>query len=221
MFDEINNEPEDVFANTDAVAPQIISPTQSAPEVLPQPQPIMATTPLIASSPILSAPTSGIEDRAAQLQSKNKAFPIKAVLFFVAIVVVIVLAYFLSRRILNSRTPITPEAPQVTNEQNPASTPSAPTVPVITQVETSAPEESTIDSDKDGLIDSRETELGLNPTNPDTDADGLFDREEVDVYHTNPLNPDTDADGYKDGDEIQKGYNPNGQGKLLEIPTTK
>lgn len=224
MFDEIKNEPEDVFAETDSAAPQTTSPTrsvlaQSTPPQTTPPQSVAQTTPVIEPS-VQSISTSGMEDRVAQLQSKKKGFPIKAVLFFVAIVVVIVLAYFLSKRILNSRTSITPEAPQTTNEQNIPSPPT-PTTPAIIQEEIPVPEESTVDSDKDGLLDSRETELGLNPTNPDTDADGLFDREEVDVYHTNPLNPDTDEDTFKDGDEVKKGYNPNGQGKLLEIPKTK
>ena len=42
---------------------------------------------------------------------------------------------------------------------------------------------------------------GLNPTT-DTDNDGLFDREESDVYHTDYLNPDTDGDGLSDGNEV-------------------
>ena len=52
----------------------------------------------------------------------------------------------------------------------------------------------------------------------DSDGDGLFDREEVEVYHTNPLNPDTDGDGYVDGfQEVDKGYNPLGPGRLLDL----
>jgi len=36
----------------------------------------------------------------------------------------------------------------------------------------------------------------------DSDGDGLFDREEAEVYHTDYLNPDTDGDGLTDGDEV-------------------
>lgn len=59
-----------------------------------------------------------------------------------------------------------------------------------------------IDSDGDGLTDSREAELGTNPFDPDTDKDGLSDGEEVLTYTTDPLNPDTDWDGLKDGAEV-------------------
>lgn len=47
----------------------------------------------------------------------------------------------------------------------------------------------------------------------DTDNDGLSDRMET-FYGTDPKNPDTDADGYNDGTEVQNGYDPNGPGLL-------
>lgn len=75
-----------------------------------------------------------------------------------------------------------------------------------------------IDSDNDGLTDEQEKKLGTDPHNPDTDGDGLFDGEEVNVYHTDPLNPDTDGDGYKDGVEVKNGFDPKGPGKLIRIP---
>lgn len=78
--------------------------------------------------------------------------------------------------------------------------------------------EVVIDSDGDGLSDDTEKELGTLPENPDSDADGLGDREEAQVYNTDPLNPDTDGDTYLDGAEVQGGYNPNGAGKLLQVP---
>ncbi|MBS3112322.1 hypothetical protein J4459_03590 [Candidatus Woesearchaeota archaeon] len=58
-----------------------------------------------------------------------------------------------------------------------------------------------IDSDHDGLFDSQELILGLDPTKSDTDGDGLYDREEVDYYKTDPLNEDTDGDSWLDGCE--------------------
>lgn len=73
-----------------------------------------------------------------------------------------------------------------------------------------------MDSDKDGLTDDEERTYGTDINEPDSDGDGLFDKEEIKVYKTNPLDPDTDADGYIDGDEVKGGYNPNGPGKLLE-----
>lgn len=100
-----------------------------------------------------------------------------------------------------------------------------------------------VDSDKDGLDDVREKEIGTDPRNLDTDGDGLSDGDEVIVYkthpltadtdddgegdgdelliwRTNPLNPDTDGDGYSDGEEVRNGYNPLGPGKLFNLPST-
>jgi hypothetical protein len=42
----------------------------------------------------------------------------------------------------------------------------------------------------------------------DSDNDGLTDYLEKTFFHTDMNNPDTDADGYKDGDEIYYGYSP-------------
>jgi outer membrane protein OmpA-like peptidoglycan-associated protein len=64
------------------------------------------------------------------------------------------------------------------------------------------------DKDGDGLTRCEEEELGTDPTNPDTDSDGLKDGAEVNQYKTDPKNPDTDGDGLKDGEEVMK-YNTN------------
>jgi hypothetical protein len=76
-----------------------------------------------------------------------------------------------------------------------------------------------IDTDGDGLDDVRETDLGTDPKNWDSDGDDLSDGDEVIIWKTQPLNPDTDDDGFKDGEEIKGGYNPVGPGKLFEPPT--
>lgn len=77
-----------------------------------------------------------------------------------------------------------------------------------------------IDSDKDGLDDVREKQLGTNPNKSDTDGDGLSDGDEVLIWKTNPLVADTDGDSYPDGSEVFHGYNPLGPGKLFTSPTT-
>ncbi len=209
MFDELQKEPEDVFAKTDESAPQMTPPTMSTPPVAP----VMAPAP--APSSISPQPLS------AQTEvSEKRAFPWKVAVLVVSIVVVVGLAFFLSMKILNSRTPVTPKAPEQSpvEEAVPEQVPAA-TIPVVTTPEEMIPvADETTDTDKDGLPDMRETQLGTDPANPDTDSDGLFDKEEVDVYKTNPLNPDTDGDTYLDGAEVKGGYNPNGAGKLLEIP---
>ncbi len=73
------------------------------------------------------------------------------------------------------------------------------------------------DSDNDGLMDSKERELGTAPNNPDSDNDGLTDNEEVTLWNTDPLIEDTDKDGYADGAEVNNGYNPAGPGKLFNV----
>ncbi len=71
-----------------------------------------------------------------------------------------------------------------------------------------------IDTDDDGVYDSAEELLGLDPEDSDTDGDGLLDGEEMYTYYTDPLEADSDGDGYSDGNEVKGGYNPNGDGEL-------
>jgi len=58
------------------------------------------------------------------------------------------------------------------------------------------------DADGDNLTDQEENSYGTNPTNSDTDGDGLSDYDEIFKYNTNPLKKDTKGNGY--GDAIQK-----------------
>jgi len=113
--------------------------------------------------------------------------------------------------------------PSPTGGDEPASTEPPADVPADTTQETvepsPAPEDTTIqDMDSDGLTDAEERAYGTDPTKADTDGDGLSDREEVRTYGTDPLNPDTDGDGFDDGSEVRNGYDPNGPGRLLQIP---
>ncbi|NYJ03616.1 serine/threonine-protein kinase [Nocardioides thalensis] len=65
------------------------------------------------------------------------------------------------------------------------------------------------DTDEDGLTDDEEGELGTDPSNPDSDGDGLTDGDEVNAEApTDPMNPDTDGDGATDGDEVEAGTDP-------------
>jgi len=72
---------------------------------------------------------------------------------------------------------------------------------------------ATPDTDNDGLYDREEARFGTNPNLADTDGDGLNDFEEINLG-TNPLKADTDGDGFKDGEEVKQGFNPLGPGKL-------
>ena len=61
--------------------------------------------------------------------------------------------------------------------------------------------DNAIDTDGDGLGDEAEIEIfGTDPSNPDSDADGLLDGDEVSAG-VDPLDPDSDGDGLTDGDE--------------------
>ncbi|MBN2355540.1 OmpA family protein [candidate division KSB1 bacterium] len=60
------------------------------------------------------------------------------------------------------------------------------------------------DSDKDGLINKLEKDIGTDRKNADTDGDLLSDGAEYNQYKTNPLIADSDGDGLTDGDEILK-----------------
>ena len=46
-------------------------------------------------------------------------------------------------------------------------------------------------------------------TNKDTDGDGLFDYDELNVYKTSPYLEDSDSDGYTDKEEIETNSDPN------------
>ena len=61
---------------------------------------------------------------------------------------------------------------------------------------------SETDLDADNYADALELEVGLDPTNPDTDGDGVADGDEVNIYLTDPITGDSDGDGLVDGDEL-------------------
>ncbi|MEM7128456.1 MAG: LamG-like jellyroll fold domain-containing protein [Chloroflexota bacterium] len=63
------------------------------------------------------------------------------------------------------------------------------------------PNDSTIDTDNDGLTDFWELENNFNPQVADADNDGLIDYWEI-FYGTNPIAPDSDNDGLLDGEEV-------------------
>lgn len=58
------------------------------------------------------------------------------------------------------------------------------------------------DLDADNYPDELEWDLGLDPNNVDTDADGVADGDELNIYGTEPTVADTDGDGIIDGGEL-------------------
>lgn len=73
------------------------------------------------------------------------------------------------------------------------------------------------DQDMDGILDSEELKYQTSATSSDSDNDGLSDWQEVNIYGTSPIKTDDDGDGYADGYEVRRGFNPKGEGKLLEV----
>ncbi len=64
------------------------------------------------------------------------------------------------------------------------------------------------DPDGDGLAAKQEKDAGTDIAKADTDADGLTDREEINVYKTNPLSEDSDKDTVSDRKEILNRTDP-------------
>lgn len=197
MFDQ-ENEPEDIFADVDTGAP----PGVPAPEAPPK---IVATSfgpsraPIILGVIAVLALAGGAGWYFLMGPGSSPSVGEKGVM----------VDDFLPPEEDIPPTPTPEPEPEPESEPEPAPAPT-PTIPI------DVPEAvlNALDSDKDGLNDIRERELGTNPQSADTDNDGLSDLDEVEIYGTDPTNPDTDGDGYLDGEEVEGGYNPNGPGTL-------
>ena len=58
------------------------------------------------------------------------------------------------------------------------------------------------DRDLDSLFDRDEADNGTDPTDSDSDDDGVSDGDEVNVHMTDPREADSDGDGRTDGEEV-------------------
>ena len=215
MFDDLTpKEPEDIFAQTEQDGPSVVPPTASLPETSSHSTPVKNPT-MKPVAPPLSLPKHPSLESSAPLNTKEKTLVLKIIILFIAILVVIVAAASLSYLLLSSRTPKSTTLPDVSKSVEETTTQEVPVVQE--EVETEPQEIPGLDTDKDGLTDAEEAELGTDFRSSDTDKDGLFDKEEITLYETDPLDADTDE--YLDGAEVDAGYNPNGSGKLFEVPT--
>jgi len=198
MFDTITPpEPEDVFKDIEEPIPPVLTP------------------PTPSSVPVISSPTS--PPLSPSVPSPSSMSAGKIALFIAGAVVIVGIAGFISYYVLSAREPVVPAI--VTQEPAGETTEPAQEEPAVTEPVVEEPQ--VVDTDKDGLTDEEEATLGTSPRSADTDRDELFDYEEVNVYHTNPLSKDTDGDGYEDGVEVEGGYDPNGSGKLFELPSAQ
>lgn len=87
-------------------------------------------------------------------------------------------------------------------------TPSGTTLSPVEVTVTQAKEGTPDDLDGDGLSNEDEDIAGSNPTDLDSDNDGLYDGDEVNTHDTSPILADTDGDGVSDGNEIGAGADP-------------
>jgi hypothetical protein len=86
--------------------------------------------------------------------------------------------------------------------EDPAAETTVDTVEANTTVESDTAVASETDLDADNYADALEVEAGLDPTNIDTDGDGVADGDEGTLYGTDPTVSDTDGDGVADGGEL-------------------
>jgi len=90
--------------------------------------------------------------------------------------------------------PVVEAAPEPVADTAPAETSEAVATDTVVATES--------DLDADNYPDALEWDLGLDPTNVDTDADGVADGDELNIYGTEPTVADTDGDGVVDGGEL-------------------
>lgn len=94
-------------------------------------------------------------------------------------------------------SPVPTTIPILTTPATPTPTTPAPTT--ATPIPTTQPS-GYADSDRDGLSDSKERQIGTDLDNDDTDGDGISDYDEITKYRLNPLAADSDGDGTPDSD---------------------
>ncbi|PIQ67431.1 hypothetical protein COY25_01390 [Candidatus Uhrbacteria bacterium CG_4_10_14_0_2_um_filter_41_7] len=220
-----NGEVEDIFAPPGnlPLAP-VASTAPAPPSVSPQTPASAPQTPLTPPTPLVPPPITPVAPAPTPNRSTMPKAPVKKggtwkIVVGVLLVIAMIVAsaylafYFIGQSAKDTGAVLAP-TDQVENnveESTPQVVPEPVVVPEPELVEV-------VDTDGDGLTDTEEAKAGTDPTKPDTDNDQLNDREEVQVYSTDPLDPDTDSDGYLDGLEVSGGFNPNGPGKLFEIP---
>lgn len=208
MFDDVNNQKrsiEDIFAETEAKS--FNAPAPSQPSMQPPPPPVYA--------PVPSAMSAGAPE-SLMSEPKSSGGMMKWLIIGGLVLVVgggawAAYQYWYLPSIAEVPAPVNTEDTTNTELQN---------TNVVPENNTPTEQQpaATTDTDGDQLNDSQEFTLGTDQNNSDSDYDGLFDGEEVNIYHTNPLSPDSDGDGFFDGTEVDNGYNPAGDGRLLELP---
>ena len=228
---EPQGEPEDILADVDSAPTPPPTPlTASRDSGQATQSPIQPKQPPMGdigpAQPLTDLPSAGVMDKKKGLGDKKKIVYLVGAIVVVAIIIVVLVQVFSSPKQDDFENFVNDPFAN-TQDNEPADSENDVIEPDTEEgdetdsgeVEESAPDLSAnLDEDGDGLTNEQEAVLGTDPFNPDSDNDGLFDREEVVVYKTDPLNEDSDGDGYLDGSEVKAGFNPSGPGKLLQLP---
>jgi len=228
MFDEPKNQPEDIFAaddkdKADAPTPTPAPAPATPPPAVPVAEAALPPPPFAKASgdkqPPVQPPPAKIPPKKPMpetMPSAGSDGAMKAIIIVVVVVVVVAAAALFSYLLLGQSDPesdlvIDDDVVNIEDLQEPEED----SIEIIIPTPEPAP---AVDTDRDGLTDLQEAEIGTNIKVADTDADGLSDYEEVNTWKTDPLDPDTDGDSFIDGAEVSSGYDPNGDGKLMELP---
>ncbi len=207
---ESMEEPEDILADVDN-------------SIMPKQPPMQAQPPMQdigPAQPLTDLPGAGVMPKKKRSGGSKKLFYLVGLIVVAAIIIIAVIQFtstpkydefedFVNDPINNSQQDQNEVADEVSQDEEEIIEPD-----IIDPVDPN----DTLDEDGDGLTNAQELSIGTDPYNPDSDNDGLFDKEEVITYKTEPLNEDTDGDGFLDGSEVKAGYNPNGPGELLQLP---
>ena len=225
---------EDIFADTDN------SPAPAAPQAAPAQAPIAeASASALTGGKLRPAAEQAQGVPTSQVSGAEEPhFPFKKLIIIIGISVGIISIAGAAFYILKNRTASAPEpelsAPQESESADNAGSATEDTEPASPEDQGNAidnfqedrinralnpiPEDlASKDTDQDGLSDAKEFDIGTNYRLVDSDNDSLSDWEEFAIFGTDPLDRDSDKDSYMDGEEVQNGYNPLGQGKLLNF----
>lgn len=233
-------EPEDMFSDerasdtasvpSDAAAEDVAPPSALSAGVL---QPKMAPTPTApventrfrTPTPIATMP-QGVSPTASEIEV-NQGSSLGHIVVTVVIIVLIIGIFGVGGWYVYGKffAPGARPAPVVTPVPGTTNVPVTPATPAASTTNNTSISDQLlfggeVDSDADGLSDTREAQIGTDSNNWDTDGDGLSDYNEIVVWKTDPHNVDTDGDGFKDGQEVTNGYNPAGPGKIFQPPST-
>lgn len=170
--------------------------------------------PPITAQPQVAASSVGDDTVGVGRSSRGVVWKIIGLALIIALVILGAVAYWNNwRQVVVPPVQLNNQENEQVNNQNIVSD----VTPDDTVIDTTTTT-LTADADGDGLSDDLERQLNTDSNNPDTDADGLFDGAEVNIYQTDPLNSDTDGDGYVDGEEVMHGYDPKKVGaKLFDL----